>query len=190
MSGPPASGKGTLAKMLAKELNLPHYDFGLMFRAIAFLSPHFSLNHLLKFAKYGWLRVEGWGGIWFKYNNGPVSLFEDLKTEKVALLAANIASTNLSAMIEISQAMVKHEDFVCDGRTCGSEIYPNADYKFYITAEEAERLGRRFGDDKAERKIREELDRVRLRVPHGAVIIDTTGKILEESFRELLFFFK
>jgi cytidylate kinase len=31
LSGPAASGKGTLAKMLAKELNLPHYDFGLIF---------------------------------------------------------------------------------------------------------------------------------------------------------------
>ena len=190
ISGPAASGKGTLARMLAKELNLPHYDFGLMFRAIAFLSPRFSFDHLLKFAKYGWIRVEGWGGIWFEYNNGPVSLFEDLKTERVGLLAADVASRNLSMMIEISQAMVKHESFVCDGRTCGNEIYPDADYKFYITAEEAERLNRRIGDNLIERKSREELDRVRLKIPYRAIIIDTTGKTKEESFQELLSFFR
>jgi cytidylate kinase len=190
ISGPSASGKGTLARMLAEHLNLPHYDFGLMFRTIAFLSSRFSLEHIFKFAKYGWIRVEGWGEIWFKYNNGPVSLFKDLKTERVGLIAADIASRNLSVMIAISQTMVRHIDFVCDGRTCGSEIYPDAEYKFYIAAGEVERLNRRFGDNKIERKKREELDKTRLKIPNGAIVIDTTGKTKEESFRELLSFLK
>ncbi|MDP3882942.1 MAG: (d)CMP kinase [Candidatus Staskawiczbacteria bacterium] len=190
ISGPSASGKGTLARMLAEHLSLPHYDFGLMFRAIAFLSPHFNFDHLLKFAEYGWMRVENWGGIWFKYNKGPVSLFRELKTEEVALRAANIARENLSAITAISKAMVRHKDFVCDGRTCGSEIYPDADYKFYITANEAERFGRRLGDNLTERKRREELDKYRLVIPEGAIVVDTTCKTEEESLRELLSFLK
>jgi cytidylate kinase len=44
LAGPAASDKGTLAKILAKELNLPHYDFGLIFRAIDFLNTRFTLE--------------------------------------------------------------------------------------------------------------------------------------------------
>lgn len=187
ISGPAASGKGTLAKMLAKKLGLPHYDFGLMFRAIAFLSSHYSTNQLLQFAVELRLKIKN-EQIWFFGTN----LTSILKSEKTGLAAARMARNNLASIIQIAQAMVWHNSFVCDGRTCGSEIYSEADYKFYITAEEKDRIKRRR-DDGGNIDIfceREQLDRNRLEIPFEAIVINTSGKTKEESLRQLFSYIK
>lgn len=187
ISGPAASGKGTLARMLAKKLDLPHYDFGLMFRAISFLSSHYGIDQLLRFAIKHQLKIKN-EQIWFLGSN----LTSTIKSEKVGLVAAQMACTDLSSMIQIAQAMVKHNNFVCDGRTCGSEIYPDAEYKFYITAKEKDRIRRRH-DDGGNINIfskREQLDYNRLKIPLGAIVINTSGKTKEKSLQQLLSFIK
>ncbi len=187
ISGPAASGKGTLARMLAKELGLPHYDFGLMFRAVALLISRFGIERVFELAQSRRLRVDE-ENIFLRW----VVLTTVLKTEEVGLLAAIAANSNLVQIIKIAQTMVVHDSFVCDGRTCGTEIYQYAEYKFYITADEAERFSRRLKDGGSVNVLseREKLDNVRLRIPDSAIIINTTGKTKEESLQELLSFLK
>lgn len=183
ISGPAASGKGTLARMLAKALGLPHYDFGLMFRAIATLSSNYNANQLLRFATEHKFNIVD-GRVWFLENE----LTSTIKSEDAGLAAAEMALDDLDSMIQISQAMVRHKSFVCDGRTCGSEIYPDANYKFYITAGEKERIKRRRidGGNMDIFSKRKKMDYGRLKILIGAIIIDTTGKTKEESLRQLL----
>lgn len=187
ISGPAASGKGTLSRMLSKELNLPHYDFGLMFRAIAVLNSRFNFQYVLRLAQNHCFKVKG-EEIWLRW----INLTETLKSEEVGLLAARMAKSDLFWAIRIAQAMVEHEDFICDGRTCGSEIYTAAGYKFYIVAEKFERFSRRLGDGGSADILaeRDEIDNSRLKIPNGAVIINTTGKSKEESFQEVLSFLR
>ncbi|MBI3337111.1 MAG: (d)CMP kinase [Candidatus Staskawiczbacteria bacterium] len=168
LSGPAASGKGTLARMLASHLNLPHYDFGLMFRAIAY--SNFQIH---------FIEVKN-GKIFFK----GCDLTEAIKTEEVGLLATRMAHR----LKDLEISLIRHTDFICDGRTCGTEIYPDADFKFYITANKKERFDRRSKDD-GDKEImsqREILDESRLMIPANAIVIDTSGKTKKESLREIL----
>lgn len=173
-SGPAASGKGTLAKMTADYLGLPHYDFGLIFRAIAFS------GFQIQFLKIGNEKA------FFK----GADVTEILKTEAVGLLSARVI--RVCSLKDCALSFVKHESFVCDGRTCGTEIYPDADLKFFITADQTERFQRRLknGDDKEIMSAREKLDAEKLKIPVNAIIIDTTGKTKEQSFAKILSYFR
>lgn len=102
LGGPAGAGKGTLAKMLAKHLGLPHYDFGLMFRAIAF--SNFQVQSL---------KIENEKILFNDYD-----ITEVLKTEEVGLLAAKMAHL----LKDYAISLVRHKDFVYDGRTCGIEF--------------------------------------------------------------------
>jgi cytidylate kinase len=184
LSGPAASGKGTLAKMLAKELNLPHYDFGLIFRAIAFLNTRFTLEKIQNSIERGYLRLEN-EKIFFRW----LDLTEFLKTEEVGLMAARLANGNFTLLAAMAKMMVGHESFICDGRNV-DEIYPEADFKFYIQADVKERIARRLkeaGDIQSFRN-REKIDTERLIgfIASNKIVIDTTGKTPDESLHELL----
>lgn len=172
LSGPAASGKGTLAKMLAKHFSLPHYDLGLIFRAIAYTNT----------TNYNRLKLVD-GKIIFRGSD----ITDKLLSEQVGLAAAKTADTLKEKVL----SFVKHKSFVCDGRTAGTEIYPNADYKFYITADINERIKRRSktGGNVELMIEREQLDAKRLKIPDDAVIIDTTGKSKEYSLKEILSYF-
>ncbi len=181
--GPAASGKGTLARMLAEKLNLPHYDFGLLFRAIAFLSSRQNLDHVQSLVENRRLKYQD-SRIFLKW----VELTGRLTSEEVGLVAAKVASENPGRIAELACTMVKHQNFICDGRTCGSEIYPDADLVFYITASQEERASRRIKEeeDRNHFKARESLDNQRTKIPTQAIVLDTTGKTKEECLEEMI----
>lgn len=185
LSGPAASGKGTLAKMLARELGVPHYDFGLMFRAIAVFAVRFGLEKIPDFIQKDCLRIRN-GRVFFRW----LDLTERLKTEEVGLLSAKLASQNFLLIASMAKTMVKHKDFICDGRNV-DEIYPEAQYKFYVGATREERFGRRLRDlgDSRALQEREELDSMKLTISNK-IVIDTTGKTEKESLSELLSFIR
>ncbi len=168
IAGPAASGKGTLAKMFADALSLPHYDFGLLFRALAYAN--LEIQHL---------NVQD-GRIIFSDKD----ITDQLRTEEIGLLAANMASQ----LKDLAMSLVRHVNFVCDGRTCGSEIYPNADFKFYITASAQDRINRRSlqHGNKQAFLLREKIDQERLVLPKDAVVVDTTGKSISECLEEMI----
>ena len=183
LCGPAASGKGTLAKMLAERLGLPHYDFGLIFRAIAFLSSRRNLNYVEHLIARRYLRFQD-GRVFLRW----IDLTNRLVSEKVGLTTARMASQNPERVSRLACTMVQHSSFVCDGRTCGSEIYPNANLVFYINASKSERITRRAKDSEEAGHFseREVLDAERLLITPGAVIVETTGKTKEESLEELM----
>ncbi len=168
-SGPAGAGKGTLAKMLAETLGLPHYDIGLLFRTIAVLRQKMMFEEI---CKLDFLDLDE----------------KMLRTEAIGLLAAQLAKDHSSQMALVAQKFIKDPNFICDGRTCGTEIYPEADFKFYITAARTERFSRRLKLDEnfASLSERESLDKHRDAIPKDAIIIDTTGKTKEKCLEEVL----
>src|SRR5438067_4671900 len=136
VDGPAASGKGTIARALAKHLRLPHMDTGLLYRAVA-------------------LKLWRWGG-------DPRQEFEalracdelsldasdpELRSEPVSKIASMI-----SAYSSVRAALLdRQQDFagqpggaVLDGRDIGTVIAPDADVKLFVTATAEVRAERRL----------------------------------------------
>ena len=135
IDGPAASGKGTVARKLAKIFNLPHLDSGQLYRHIADQAIKSAINLNNKSAL-----LELTNKVAF-----DISEIEDLRNDEISTVASIISQYS-----EIRDQLIEYQrDFasngaVVDGRDIGTIIFPNADYKFYITASLDERAERRY----------------------------------------------
>ena len=138
VDGPAASGKGTIARALARHFDLPHMDTGLLYRAVA-------------------LNLWRWGG-------DPGNEFEalracqelgfdhddpELRSEPVSKIASAISAYPgvRAALLERQQDFARQPDgAVLDGRDIGTVIAPNADVKLFVTASAEVRARRRMGE--------------------------------------------
>jgi CMP/dCMP kinase len=138
VDGPAASGKGTIARALARHYSLPHMDTGLLYRAVA-------------------LNLWRWGG-------DPGNEFEalrachelgfdhddpELRTEPVSQIASAISAYPVvrAALLERQQDFAGQPGgAVLDGRDIGTVIAPHADVKLFVTATPEVRARRRMGE--------------------------------------------
>ena len=152
IDGPLASGKGTLAKALAKHYGLPHLDTGALYRATALklINNGIEPNNEIEAVKAA--------------QSLDLSLLEnpDLRSAKTGVGASVVA-----AMPEVRKALYDFQvnfanqegGAVLDGRDIGTVICPNADYKFFVVADPRERAERRHKElhEKGEKITLEEL---------------------------------
>ena len=135
IDGPAASGKGTVAKKLAKIYNLPHLDSGQLYRYVAHQAIQSSIDPNNKPAL-----IELTSKTEF-----DISKIEDLRNDEISTIASIISQYS-----EIRDQLIEYQrEFasngaVVDGRDIGTIIFPNADYKFYITASLDQRAERRY----------------------------------------------
>ena len=141
VDGPAASGKGTIAKALARHFGLPHMDTGLLYRAVA-------LN-LLRMGgdpdnEFSAARACDLSQIGF---DDP-----ELKSETVGGVASRISTYALvrDALLERQKSFAGQQGgAVLDGRDIGTVIAPEADAKLFVTARPEVRAQRRFAELKA-----------------------------------------
>ena len=146
IDGTAASGKGTLSENLSKELKLPRLDTGLLYRKLAFMyikslklipTQYTIDNSILKTILND-----------FDLNDLEQ---EALKQDLYGNFASRIGKLNFVRkklkiiQIEFVENMIKKKGgCILDGRDIGTEILPNADFKFYIDAPIEARAKRRF----------------------------------------------
>jgi cytidylate kinase len=194
VDGPAASGKGTIARALARRFGLPHLDTGLLYRAVA-------------------LNLLRWGG-------DPESEFaalracdlsqidfadRELKSEAVGGVASRI-----SAYPGVRATLLQRQrDFaaqeggaVLDGRDIGTVIAPEADAKLFVTAspevrarrrhDELESLGRHshFEDVLIDIRARDQRDSSRATAPlamaDDALLLDTSDLGIEAAVAQAI----
>ncbi|HEX8262976.1 MAG TPA: (d)CMP kinase [Allosphingosinicella sp.] len=189
VDGPAASGKGTIAKALARHYGLPHMDTGLLYRAVA-------LN-LLRWdgdpeSEFSALRACDFAQMDF---TDP-----ELKSEAVGGIASRISAYPLvrQALVERQRAFANQEGgAVLDGRDIGSVIAPDADAKLFVTASPEVRARRRYDEllrmglhaeyeeVLLDIRARDERDRNRAAAPllqaQDAVLLDTSGMSAEAA---------
>ena len=182
VDGPAASGKGTIAKALARRFGLPHMDTGLLYRAVALNLLQWHGDPDSEFAA---ARACDFAQIDF---DDP-----ELKTEAVGGVASRISAYPMvrAALIERQRAFAGQEGgAVLDGRDIGTVIAPEADAKLFVTARPEVRARRRFDelvrmgrhahydDVLADIRARDERDSHRAAAPlvqaPDAVLIDTS----------------
>jgi cytidylate kinase len=194
VDGPAASGKGTIARALAKHFGLPHMDTGLLYRAVA-------------------LKLWRWGG-------DPSNEFEalracdelgfdpgdeELRSEPVSRIASKVSSYSSvrDALLQRQRDFAAQEGgAVLDGRDIGTIIAPDADVKLFVTASAEVRAQRRvrellergmpghYDDVLLDIRARDERDTNRtvapLRQAEDAILLDTSELGVDEAIAQAI----
>ena len=146
IDGTAASGKGTLSENLSKELKLPRLDTGLLYRRLAFM--YLKSSKLIPIQKT--IDNSILKSILNDFNVNDLEP-ETLKQDLYGNFASRIGKLDFVRnklkiiQIEFVENMIKKKGgCILDGRDIGTEILPNADFKFYIDAPIETRAKRRF----------------------------------------------
>lgn len=150
VDGPAGAGKSTIAKMVAKKMNLIYVDTGAMYRAMAYylLSQGVDLGNQEEISD----KCQNADISIIYENNEQVVILNGqnvnpyLRTEEVGK-AASVSSANARVrerLVELQQRMAEHTDLIMDGRDIGTCVLPKAQLKIYLTASSRVRALRRY----------------------------------------------
>ncbi len=189
IDGPAGSGKSTVAKALSERLGCERLDTGAMYRAVTLLALRSGVD-LADAASLSEMAMS------MDYQaRGEILLNGEDVTEAIRTPHVDRHVSQVSAHPLVRRELVRrqrawvdeHGGGVVEGRDIGSVVLPAADLEIYLTAHADERARRR---DDPELARRDGLDSGRavspLVVPKGAIVIDSTGRSVEEVVEEVL----
>ena len=211
IDGPAGSGKSTISKLVAKDLDLIYLDTGAMYRLVTIKALKMGIldenlenldiiNELLDNLEID-IREDGF------YLDG-VDVSEEIRkpivSENVSKIAA-IKEVRIK-MVDLQRAFSKAKNVILDGRDIGTVVFPNADLKVFLVADARERANRRYKEltEKGENVsleeiyqnilMRDKIDSTREEAPlkkaEDAIEVDTTSKSIDEVKEEILNLYK
>lgn len=198
IDGPSGAGKGTVARAVAASLRYRHVDSGAMYRAVGWKAlrdgvPLDREDSVAGVAQQSDIKVSDAGVL-----IDGIDVTRAIRTPEIDRAAAAVARLPRVREILVAQqrAMGDGGEIVMEGRDIGTVVFPNADVKVYLDASPDERARRRASDpahalgpaqvaDVATLLTeRDRSDTTRSASPlyaaSDAVVIDTTGKTVEE----------
>ena len=204
IDGPSASGKGTVAKLVAARLGYHYLDSGALYRLLALAAQRDMVlltdePGLAALAERIEIRFEG-EQIWLD----GASVGDELRTEQCGAAASKVAAYPKvrAALLAKQHAFRRAPGLVADGRDMGSVVFPDAALKIFLTASAEARADRRYkqlmekgiGANIAalllDIRVRDERDTQRSASPlqqaPGASLLDTTALNIEQAVQEIL----
>ena len=176
IDGPAASGKGTLARNIAKKLGYAHMDTGALYRAVAYevLQAHDDPQSEGDATKAAQILAE-------KLQHGTDMLQNPvLREDHIGTAASKVAAVPAvrEAIIQLQRDFAAnpaepYKGAVLDGRDIGTVIVPDAQVKFFITADTETRAQRRF----------KELQSKGIEVTYGTVLADLRERDARDAGR-------
>jgi cytidylate kinase len=166
IDGPSASGKGSLAKALAKELNFILLDSGLFYRAYSYCFEQ-SHNHSTAKSLFLNLRINSIEHEMHVFDENK-DITSILRQENVAKLASKLSRLKETRdnLISLQRDLASDHGLIADGRDMGTVVFPDAGTKIFLVADAEVRAKRRFlelqnaGQDV---NMRDLIDDIRLR---------------------------
>ena len=208
IDGPAASGKSTAAIGVAKRLGITYLDTGAMYRAVTFG----LIEHNIEFENSNIIEnfleridikfSESSSGILLKLNGRDIT--REIRSEIVTKNASEVSALKSvrKSMVMIQRKMAEVGDCVLEGRDIGTVVFPNADFKFFLIADEKSRAERRLKDLKAigeqssvekvmsDLMNRDHKDSTRMHSPlkksEDAIIIDTSDLGINEVIDKIV----
>ena len=208
IDGPTASGKGTVASLVAQRLGFHYLDSGALYRLCAYA----CLKHGVDLAD-----EKGCGaaaaGLEPVFKDGRIFLEGEDVTETIRQEAVGIAASKVAmlpavraALLDVQRAARKAPGLVADGRDLASVVFPDARLKVFLTASASARAQRRYKQliDKGisanlrdltrDLTQRDERDRQRAAAPcipaPDAHLLDSSGLTIDETVAAVLAWWK
>lgn len=209
IDGPSGAGKSTMAKMIARELDILYLDTGAMYRAVALKAilsgidtkDSQALSEMVKNINLNIVYQDGTQKVILDGKN----VTEDIRTPKVTVGSSDVAVIPAvrEKMVELQREIGQEKSVIMDGRDIGTKVLPEADIKIFLTASVEDRTRRRyeeleekgtlkqtFEELMEEMAYRDKNDSSRAHSPlkkaEGAILLDTTGFSIEDSARTIL----
>lgn len=196
IDGPAGAGKSTVAKLVAKQLNLFYVDTGAMYRAIAYtvlknktqLEDELSVSRIAKITEVV-LDHSDEGTVWCDGENVTQAIRNPEISRAVSTVAAYAGVRE--RLVELQRREAERGGVVMDGRDIGTHVLPDASLKIFLTATLRERANRRWLElvnagknvsfeevaQDMQKRDRQDMEREvsPLEPAQDAIILDTTG---------------
>lgn len=208
IDGPAGAGKSTIAKAVAKKMNLIYVDTGMMYRAIALFVLRQKIDlqdreKIVEACKNVDVTIRYEDGMQMVFLNGE-NVSARLRTEEVGTAASVISPIPevRRKLVELQRRLAAESDCIMDGRDIGTCVLPDAQKKIYLTASSEVRAKRRYDELTAKgetcdlKKIREDIEERDYRDMHretsplkqaeDAVLVDTSDMTIEEVIGKII----
>ena len=202
IDGPAGTGKGTVTKIISKDLGLISIDTGAMYRCVAVYSlrNNVDLNNDLEIEKiFKNIKIELKPDKSVFLNGENVSeLIRTPEIDRKVKVVATIQSVR-SKMVDLMREVANGKDVIMEGRDIGTAVFPNANVKIYLDAEPEERARRRYKEN-CEKNIectyekiledmierdKSDLTKGGLKKAEDAILVDSTNLTIEEVVEEI-----
>ncbi|ARK25913.1 cytidylate kinase [Sporosarcina sp. P37] len=208
IDGPAAAGKSTIAKLVAKKLGYTYIDTGAMYRAITFkvlqhaADPR-SEEEIMQLISQTDIELQPGEQVQKVLLDGA-DVTDAIRSHEVTANVSAIAAMTAvrKLLVAKQQQLAAKSSVVMDGRDIGTSVLPEAELKIFMTASVEERAERRLLEEqqrgmssdyetlKREISERDKADSERkispLKKAEDAIIIDTTGKTIEEVTNSII----
>lgn len=205
IDGPASAGKSTVAKGVSKRLGIIYIDTGAMYRATALKAIRMGIT---EFTPEEVEPILPDVDIEIRFVNGEQHVMLDgedvnglIRTQEVSNGASKVSAIPAVRLklVELQRRLAEKDSVVMDGRDIGTYVLPNAEFKFYVTADVEVRALRRYKEleqkgqlngmsyeqlleETKERDLRDSTrEFVPLKQADDAVLVDTTHMSIDES---------